>query len=106
MSLTSTTRRVARALDLANIANTAGAASFAFFDLMGLNSSLRRAEVGNAGTDLLIVAYEQSIQRTQHRRPPLQKTQGWGSLSRADSRIGNREGGPAPTVSCDSCPIR
>jgi hypothetical protein len=42
---------------------------------------LRRAGVWNAGASLLIYRASHPIkQRMQHRSPPLQKTQGWGSL--------------------------
>jgi hypothetical protein len=67
--------RVAQVFDLEGITDTAGAPSFAFCAKGGSRECLRRRG--------LIAPPQQPQQinkRRQHRHPPLQKTQGWGTL--------------------------
>ncbi|HEX3738879.1 MAG TPA: hypothetical protein VHV29_04060 [Terriglobales bacterium] len=80
-------RRVARAFDLAGITNTVGATSLGFL-AKGGNRKCQR-QVG------LITVHNKIKWHTQHRRPTLAKTQGWGTLGGNGARKIVKGGPPA-----------
>jgi len=67
---------VAQAFDFAGISNAVGAP---------LLRSLQGRESGMHASRAFDRATQQITWHTQHRRPPLQKTQGWGTLIRKGS---------------------
>ena len=81
--LRSSARRVAQASDLAGITNTVGCP---VLRVLGEEPALSGVE-GAGTTNACATGFAQNEQdlRRQHRHPPLQKTQGWGTLSGHDA---------------------
>src|ERR1035437_1289230 len=106
-------RRGAQAFDLAGITNTVGAPSFAHFAkggsraIVGSTNKRKSAGAGRGKCGAGRAACQTTSYR-QHRRPPLQRTQGRGTHCTHCSGTGKenteswatRRGPPAPSQAC------